>query len=131
MDFKEINLIIEKPNDNDFSINETKNGEDKMHSFLIRALKDSGEELFLGIDQNSGGYPVWSGYIHNANFFKTKEDAEKMLIDCKMSRFPYLAHEAAGLCIYKTKGSFLLEIVKIKFEAVYSKEVKAEFNLEK
>ncbi len=108
-----------------------------MNLFLIRAIKDTGEEVFWGIDQHSGGYPYWSHSLFGAKFFDTEEEAESSLTDSsltapsKMSdgsiHPPYMVHSAAGLCNKKLKGSFKLEVVKLQFEVLSSKEICAEF----
>ncbi len=107
-----------------------------MDSFLVMATKENGEQIFWGIDQNSGGYPCWVGLSY-AQFFKTQKEAESVLTDSsltspsKMSdgsiHPPYMVHNAAGLCNKKTKGSFKLEVVALKFEVLSSKEIHAEF----
>lgn len=107
-----------------------------MDIFLIMATKDTGEQVFWGIDQYSGGYPYWAGFS-GAQFFKTKEEAEAILKDSSLTDkgsemsngsicLPYMIRSAAGLCNKKPKGSFKLEVVKVKFDVISSKKIEVE-----
>ncbi len=77
-------------------------------------------DRYYALDQMSGGYPYWSGYIGQAEIFKTEIQASKVINNPEFGKTNhmsdgtltphYMIHSAIGLCNVKLKGSCTLSV---------------------
>lgn len=54
-----------------------------MEAFYIGVKKNTGEQLYLDIDQHSGGYPYWSKNALLSRRFNSMEDVSKKIDSIK------------------------------------------------
>jgi hypothetical protein len=91
--------------------------------YLIMAENDEDTVKFLGIDDNSGGYPYWSSHLSGARFFESEAEARQMLVsedftrDSEFSdgtrRPPRMIDMGANLCNVHPQGTVRISIVPI------------------